>query len=65
MMAKGNNEDVFAPALWGTPKAMDYWRVVAKVDLMAHARLMEGYCVGALKGESLVENIAPATYARI
>jgi len=63
-MVKGNNEDVFTPFLWGMPKAMDYWRGLAKIDMMAHACLMEGYCVGALKGESWAESIALATHAR-
>ncbi|KAF8314404.1 uncharacterized protein EI90DRAFT_3022327 [Cantharellus anzutake] len=49
MMTKGNNEDIFAPVLWGTPKAMDFWCGVLKIDMMENIRLMEGYCVNTLK----------------
>src|SRR5271156_6295938 len=49
IMVKGNNEDIFTPVLWGTTKGIDYWCVVAKIDLLVHICLMEGYCVGALK----------------
>ncbi|KAF8316929.1 uncharacterized protein EI90DRAFT_3134167 [Cantharellus anzutake] len=49
MMTKGNNEDIFAPVLWGTPKAMDFWCGVLKIDMMENIRLVEGYCVNTLK----------------
>ncbi|KAF8332285.1 uncharacterized protein EI90DRAFT_3015896 [Cantharellus anzutake] len=49
MMTKGNNEDIFAPVLWGTPKAMDFWCGVLKIDMMENIRLMEGYCINTLK----------------
>ncbi|KAF8341598.1 uncharacterized protein EI90DRAFT_3116693 [Cantharellus anzutake] len=50
MMVKGNNEDIFAPVLWGTPKVMDFWCGVAKINMMENVCLMEGYCISALKG---------------
>ncbi|KAF8314889.1 uncharacterized protein EI90DRAFT_3022148 [Cantharellus anzutake] len=47
MMAKGSSDDLFAPVVWASEKAKEYWLGVAKEPLWLHARLMEGYCVGA------------------
>ncbi|KAF8332245.1 uncharacterized protein EI90DRAFT_3015870 [Cantharellus anzutake] len=47
MMAKGSSDDLFAPVMWASEKAKEYWLGVAKEPLWLHARLMEGYCIGA------------------
>ena len=51
MMTKGSSEDLFAPVVWASEKAKEYWLGVANQDLWMHARLMEGYCVGAINSE--------------
>ncbi|KAF8322790.1 uncharacterized protein EI90DRAFT_3130893 [Cantharellus anzutake] len=53
-MAKGSSNDVFAPVVWASEKAKEYWLGVAKEPLWLHARLMEGYCIGATSSESRI-----------
>ena len=51
MMMKGSSEDLFAPVVWASEKAKEYWLGVANQDLWIHAQLMEGYCIGAINSE--------------
>ena len=40
------------PFLWGTEKAMEYWKGMVRQDMMMHTHLMEGYAVSALQGQN-------------
>ncbi len=51
MMTKGGAEDIFQPCVWGTPKAIKYWEEVAGQDMMSHAKQMEGFVIGNVKGK--------------
>jgi hypothetical protein len=51
MMTKGSSDDLFAPVVWASEKAKEYWLGIANENLWQHARLMEAYCVGALNSK--------------
>ena len=54
MMTKGGAEDILAPLLWAMPKAIKYWEEIAGQNMMGHAKQMEGYAIGNVKGKRTV-----------
>ena len=54
VMTKGGAKDILSPLVWATPKALKYWEEVAAQDMEGHAKQMEGYAIGSIKGMSII-----------
>ena len=50
MMTKGHMEDVFAPYVWATPHAKEFWAVGMAQNMTSHAQEMEGFVISNIRG---------------
>ncbi len=62
MMTKGGTEDLLAPLVWATPKAMTYWEEIVAQNMMGHAKQMEGYAIGNIRGMSITIQYRQGTH---